>query len=165
MPTLLTDHIVHTEIPLRQVLFEDFKSLGKELPIKGGWGYTREDAIIIDKNDPIVNCGLPFDGVAIEYIIVEKRIFEELIIFRPKDQQFAGINHQLITQKLVIEENKAFDHLKIAVTAFKQDEFEKAMGEMTDEQMYHYEADYWFDITSFFGKSQSTEISKLGSVG
>jgi hypothetical protein len=27
-----------------------FKSLGRELPIRGGWGYGIEDAIIIDKN-------------------------------------------------------------------------------------------------------------------
>jgi len=38
----------------RQIIFEDFKSIKGELPIKGGWGYTQDEAIIIDKNDPIV---------------------------------------------------------------------------------------------------------------
>ena len=24
-----------------------------ELPINGGWGYTKEDAVVIDKEDPV----------------------------------------------------------------------------------------------------------------
>ena len=31
------------------------KSPGPDLPIRGGWGYNREDACIIDKNDPIID--------------------------------------------------------------------------------------------------------------
>ncbi len=54
--------------PLKQVLIEDFKSLGSKMPIKGGWGYTQEEAIIIDKNDPDNNAIL-FDGVGLEYHI------------------------------------------------------------------------------------------------
>jgi hypothetical protein len=42
-----------------------------EMPIKGGWGYTKEDAIIIDKNDPVVPKELPFDGIGLEYEIVK----------------------------------------------------------------------------------------------
>jgi len=62
----------------RQIIFEDFKI---NLPIKGGWGYDFDSACIIDKNDPSVIKGVPFDGVAIEYVFVEKRIYEEMIIF------------------------------------------------------------------------------------
>jgi hypothetical protein len=48
---------------LREVIFECFKSIDHELPITDGWGTSKEDAIIIDKNDPVVTAGLPFDGV------------------------------------------------------------------------------------------------------
>lgn len=65
------------------MLGEHFKSIS-ELPIWGGWGYTREDAVIIDRDDPIVSPDRPFDGVGIEHVFVEKRIYEELIIFQPK---------------------------------------------------------------------------------
>ena len=57
----------------REILAADFKSLGGELPIHGGWGYSREDAVVVDKDDPVVSKGIPFDGVGIEYIFVEKR--------------------------------------------------------------------------------------------
>jgi len=39
-----------------------------------------EDAVIIDKNDPIVSKVLPFNGITIEHIFAEKRIYCELIV-------------------------------------------------------------------------------------
>ena len=61
----------------RQIILEDFKI---DLPISGYWGYNLESACVIDKNDPAVSKGMPFDGIGIEYIFVEKRIYEEMII-------------------------------------------------------------------------------------
>ena len=90
---------INSEESPRDILAADFKSIG-EIPIRGGWGYTLEDAVIIDKNDPIVSKGSPFDGVSLEYVFVEKRIYEELIIFRPKDDRFTGINWKLLKQQM-----------------------------------------------------------------
>jgi len=56
----------------RQIIFEDFKI---DLPISGGWGYDIENACVIDKNDSTVIKGIPFDGVGVEYVFVEKRIY------------------------------------------------------------------------------------------
>ena len=64
--------IIRSQETPRQIIFENYKSLNGELPITGGWGYAKDDAVIIDKNDPVVPEGLPFDGVDIEYIFVEK---------------------------------------------------------------------------------------------
>lgn len=63
----------------RQIILEDFQI---DLPISGGWGYDIQSACVIDKYDPTVNKEMPFDGISIEYIFVEKRIYEEMIIFR-----------------------------------------------------------------------------------
>ena len=59
---------------------------GPDLPIRGGWGYTKEDACIIDKNDPIIDpdSPIPFYGVGYEKIFVERRIYLELITLCPK---------------------------------------------------------------------------------
>ena len=75
----------------KEILAADFKSLQDGLPIRGGWGYSQEDACIIEKNDPLVDPSLPFDGVGVEYVFVEKRIYEEMIIFRPDGEKFSGI--------------------------------------------------------------------------
>ena len=50
-----------------------------DLPIKGGWGYSIDDACIIDKTDKSVIQGIPFDGVSVEYAFIEKRNYAELI--------------------------------------------------------------------------------------
>src|SRR4051794_33003520 len=92
----------------RDILVADFKSLG-EIPIGGGWGYTLEDAVIIDKNDPGVPKGIPFDGVGLEYVFVEKRIYEELIIFRPENDRYSGIRRSLLGQKLISHNGRQYD--------------------------------------------------------
>lgn len=47
----IKNYQVQTSESLRQLIHEHYtrESHGKELPIHGGWGYTQEDAIIIDK--------------------------------------------------------------------------------------------------------------------
>ena len=95
MATKIEKPIIRSRETPRQIIFEDYKSLDGELPIAGGWGYTQADAAIIDKNDPVVIEGLPFDGVGIEYIFVEKRIYEELIIFKLLGEPYAGIRWHL----------------------------------------------------------------------
>lgn len=148
----------------------DFKSLGGELPIRGGWGYTKEDAVIIDKNDPVVPKGLPFDGHTIEYIFVEKRIYEELIIFQPEEHRCSGIEWQLVQQQLQEIDARTYDVLTFAVTAFPDKDWEELRAEWEgantavsdhfnfeahqqkrEARQLRYVTDYWFDITSFFG--------------
>ncbi|MFC1528181.1 hypothetical protein ACFL5D_05515 [Candidatus Neomarinimicrobiota bacterium] len=165
-----TPKISSAETP-RKILAADFKSLGGELPIKGGWGYSKEGACIIDKNDPVVSKNLPFDGVGIEYIFVEKRIYEELIIFQSKDSKHSGIKWELIEQKLHTIDNKHYDQLRFKVTGFRDNdwnelklEFESNEGfqnsdkkrlaheKKRKEKMVYYNTEYWFDITSFFNK-------------
>ena len=154
----------------RNILAADFKSLGGELPIRGGWGYSQEDTVIIDKNDPIVPSGIPFDGVEIEYIFVEKRIYKELIIFRPPEERFAGIKWKLLKQRSTEHKQRSYDVLSFEVTALPSKDFEELKAEWEgpdgygspgfdvdahfskrDAKTIRYVAEYWFDVTSFCG--------------
>jgi len=162
--------IIHSNEAPRQIIFEDYKSLDGELPITGGWGYTKDDAVIIDKNDPVVPEGLPFDGVGIEYIFVEKRIYEELIIFKLLGEPYAGIRWDQIEQNLESHDGRHYDVLSYEVTAFSESDFNElkdeaesnnyfkdssegwaAHEEKRESKMISYTTEYWFDITSFFG--------------
>ncbi len=153
----------------REILAHDFPSLG-ELPIQGGWGYTRDDAVIIDKNDPVVSKGLPFDGVSIEYAFVEPRAYEELIIFRPENDRYSRINTNTLGQKLTSHNNRHYDVLTFEVTALPDKDWEelkaewegpngytshefdlKAHKNKRDAPTIRYVTEYWFDITSFYG--------------
>ena len=81
------------------------------MPIKGGWGYDFDSACVIDKNDPSVSKLMPFDGVGIEYVFVEKRIYEEMIIFRGDDEKYSGIRWNLEKQELLFQNDKPYDKL------------------------------------------------------
>jgi hypothetical protein len=163
--TFVIDPIKYNK-PFREVLKDDFKSI-PELPISGGWGYTIDEAIIIDKHDPIVSTVLPFDGVGIEYAIVEKRLFEELIIFRPKGEKWGHIKWILKEQKTHTKNEKIYDYLVFSVKAHSptdyliledeikngltNDSFDILAYEERFEKLFcHTTTEYWFDITSFY---------------
>jgi len=155
----------------RQILENDFPSIGN-LPISGGWGYSKDACIIIDRDDPTVSKEMPFDGISVEYIFIEKRIYKELIVFRPKGYQFSGIEWNLNEQRLESVKNRYLDFLSFKVTAFPDDDWDylkKAwetnngfIDSLTDltlhqkereKRICYYNTEYWFDITSFFGKA------------
>ncbi|MBL0423446.1 hypothetical protein JI739_24145 [Ramlibacter sp. AW1] len=126
---------------------EDFPRLG-ELPIKGGWGYSVDDAIIIDVNDPAVDRATPFNGVALEYVLVDKRLFEELIIFREKGDRYVNIEKRLVNQRLFTTEDKTYDHLVFDVTAIPE-WAEQMPVEPQEKARVFFRSEFWFDITSF----------------
>lgn len=153
----------------REILAADYKLPLSAIPISGGWGYSQSDACIIDKNDPHVDPASPFDGLAIERLFVEKRIYEEMIIFRPRDEIFAGIRWHILEQRVVRDGGRIFDRLEFEVTAFRDydwDElkaaYEGPQGYGTpdfdqsehsskhEEKKLRFIKEFWFDITSFY---------------
>lgn len=167
----MDDLILETKESPREIIEADFKSLRAGFPIRGGWGYSKNDPCIIDKSDPVVDQTQPFNGVGLEYVFVEKRIYEELIIFRPKGQQFCGIRWELSAQNLVHEHGRVLDHLLFNVFAFYELDWDELKAEYEgpngvassafdadaharkrDQKMVRLVREFWFDVTSFFGK-------------
>ena len=162
---------IKSEESPRDILAAHFKSLRGGLPIRGGWGYTQADACIIDKNDPLVDPSLPFTGVGVEYVFVEKRIYEEMIIFRPEGEKFSGIKWNLQEQRQFDEGRRHFDRLVFEITAFRDNDWEELKAEFEgtqgyshpdfdveahekkrQEKMVRFTREFWFDITSFYGQ-------------
>lgn len=151
----------------RQIIFEDFKI---DLPITGGWGYDFETACVIDKNDATVSKAIPFNGVSVEYVFVEKRIYEEMIIFRKADEKYSGIRWELRTQELLFKDDKPYDKLVFNVVGFTDEvwseltnRFEeiKNSGKLDllpeldtyrESKAFKFIKEYYFDITSFYGQ-------------
>ena len=139
---------LHTKESPRQILREDFKSI-PELPIKGGWGYDIESAVIIDKNDPVVVPGIPFDGIGIEYVFVDKRLFEELIIFRSTGQKYIQIHKALKHQRTLLVGETQYDHLIFDVIAIPE-LLEFSSKHVQEAGRIHFVSEFWFDISSFY---------------
>ena len=168
------DYRLYTKESPRQILFEDYKL---DLPIKGGWGYSLDDACIIDKNDESVNPSVPFNGVAIEYIFVEKRLYEEMIIFREGDERFGGIRWNCDIQELIRHNDKPYDRLVFDVTAYQEsvwDEITARFDAIQNEKDFsqekfdelekyrlskirRYRREYFFDIGSFYEDSHKDD--------
>ena len=172
---------IKSEKSPREILAADFKSLRGGLPIRGGWGYSQADACIIDKNDPLVDPSHPFEGVSVEYAFIEKRIYEEMIIFRQNEERFSGIRWKFQEQNLFHEGGRSFDRLVFEITAFPDSDWKELKAEFEgpqgygspdfdeqvhekkrQEKMVRFTREFWIDITSFYGQGLSTTHKSTG---
>ena len=99
-------------------------SIDLDLPISGGWGYSIEDCVIINKTDPTVDQSLPFDGTKVEQTFVEKRIYAELIVFRQRGDALSGINWKQTSQLMKEIDDRKFDVINLRVSAFTDRDWE-----------------------------------------
>ena len=123
------------QLDVRETPLEILQALSKSRwPVSGGWGYSREDAVVIELED---GCA----GVHLEYQFMECRSYLEAKKCSSKGMKVTGINTELIMQSLTFGEGgKPYDRLKMEVTVF-----------LEGEKEIKYEEDGWFDISKFFG--------------
>lgn len=155
---------------LRNVLAQDFSRDCTELPISGGWGYSQDEAIRFERDKfPIPQAA---DYVGFEYHIVQKLLYEELIIFQPKGAAFSGIDHRRKSQQLLGLDGRYYDKLVFEIDCWsdyhwellKQDWEENDYGQRPgfdlpkhtakrDAARISYEREFWFDVTEVFGST------------
>ncbi len=159
---------INTQTSLREVC-ASYTFPKEEMPIKGGWGFTKEDAIIIDKNDSVIPQGEAFDGVGLEYSIVSKRIDLEFTYLQDEKNGYRDVHWKLYKQETLKENDRYFDKLTIKITALpyeawksriiewkengRKPDFDKEwfMAKTLELTQYCYR-EFWFDITSFYGQ-------------
>ena len=160
---------VRLDVPLLQVLAEDFPQDCLNLPISGGWGYTQSDAIVFVR-DKFPNPAAT-NFVSLEYHIAQKVIYEELIVTRPKDYRFSGITLDLKMQSLIDDHTRKYDHLALSIGCWSdwhweqlKDEWEKndfgkragfdlkAHDAKRDASQVRYDREFWFDITEVYDR-------------
>jgi hypothetical protein len=118
---------VLTDVPLRQALSEDFPQDCANLPIAGGWGYTQREAIIFVRQQFPRPSAPSFVGL--EYHIAQKIIYEELIIFRTKDDRFSGIDVDQKSQELIMEGDRIYDRIDLIVSCWSDAHWESLRAE------------------------------------
>lgn len=160
---------IQTNVPLRQVLAEDFPRDCANLPISGGWGYTQSDAIIFVRHQ--FPQSFQPDFVGLEYHVAQKIIYEELIVFRSKDDRFSGIEMKRSSQKTVSDNGRMFDCLDFVVSCWSDLHWESLKKEWEDNDagqhagfdlknhaekrraaQIDYQRQIWFDISDVFGR-------------
>ena len=152
---------IKTDAVLRDVLKEDYKV---DLPIEGGWGYSQSTSIKFLKQET------RYDFVSLEYQIAQWLLFEELIIFRERDDLHSGIEKKLKQQKMFEENGRRYDVLEFEVTCWHDFYWEKLKTEWDEakanssidpsflkdhekkrnEAMLRFNRTYYFEITDVF---------------
>lgn len=171
MPKLIKETIVSKTINLnrfknkkspKQILENDFLSI-YNIPISGGWGYSLNDTIVINKYPDSITEKNFQTGYDLQKVFIKSRIYEELIISNKSDK-YTKIRWKMIKQKLLPKNERIIDYFKYRVCGFKLIEYiklkyelskikdisEKKIKEHFDKILICYDSEFWFDITSFF---------------
>ena len=156
-----TPHLVTDQTPY-EILSEDFPK--HDWPISGGWGYDRSSPCIIEADNE-------YDGVSLEMQFIQYRTYEELIVFRDRDDCYAGINIKKDFQALMHIDNRYYDKVDYTVSAWPKADWEMLKMDWISHKGYAddaegarkhlslklskmvtYKTTGYFDITSFYGK-------------
>jgi hypothetical protein len=123
------------QLDIQKIPLEILEVLTKSRwPVSGGWGYSREDAVVIELDDER-------DGVHLEYQFLEARCYLEVMKCASKGVKLEVLDIDRKMQNLVFGEGgKSYDKLTMEVTAT-----------LNGEEEVKYEVVGWFDISKFFG--------------
>jgi hypothetical protein len=127
---------------------------GNALPIRGGWGYSIDDAVIVDAENTR-------RGLDVEYEFVDKRNYAELVFGKPVGQMLIQIDKKRLMQRVSTLEGRHYDVLRFELFVLPRqaldmldaaklaaDEYKR----LKDKYALHLEREYYFDITGFYGK-------------
>jgi hypothetical protein len=136
--------------------------------LEAGVTISRQPASLTN-DEPRVSSAEAFDGVAIEHVFAEKRLYEELIVSRPSGKKYSNIEKRLSRQSLHRVDSRMYDVWVFDVTAFREQDldflratFEGPNGisnpdfdraghaKLHQSLMRGGSRQYWFDIISFF---------------
>jgi hypothetical protein len=157
------------EIPIFKNTLESIYDYIGDLPLNGGWGYKKEDAVIINKYDLMVDQSYHFNGIGLEYFLIRHRNWTELITFKKEDEQFSEIEFNMLEQNLHFDEKHIYDHVVYEITCFRssdykilQEEWETKYGSTDFDINEHtrkreskkviFTKEIWFEISSFYGE-------------
>ncbi|MCQ2380322.1 MAG: hypothetical protein MJ025_05310 [Victivallaceae bacterium] len=123
----------------RQVLLEHFEKTRHQLPIEGGWGYSLDDAVVIKTEDPDINPGKPFFGIAVENVFIHYRIREELEY--ASKEKYHCVNWTKTGQRLVFSDGRPYDVISYVVEAMPQDKWDELCNDYDAHNGYRNDPD------------------------
>ena len=106
--------------------------LPEDLPVAGGWGYTKEDACILIDDREIAGEEEPI-GLDFEFAFIESRLIEELNAM-PLEEALSNIRWKVQNQSLERDPSgaPAYDCLSVVVSAYLRSDLE-ALAAARDE--------------------------------
>ena len=139
---------------LREIIKTHFNV---SLDIEGGWGYTKEEATVINDFHTI-------PAKQLEHTFASMRAYGEMSMTLPKEERYGSINVNELSREKVNFQDRIFDNVQYEVSAIKErdyagfiDEYKEGYGNASFDMEDHFrrrkEATlkrtiaHWFDIT------------------
>lgn len=127
-----------------------------ELDVSGGWGYNREQALIIHKSE------MPLQQL--QHTLASMRAFIEMNMTMPENDRYGAINVNETVRECVSENNKIYDKITYEISGMLERDYEALIEEYKAgyespgfdieahfqkrrEKSVVLERDFWFDIT------------------
>jgi hypothetical protein len=135
---------------LREELLIEFPSLKNKLPISGGWGYSIDELIRIEKQHSTIKSKKTFDLIDCEYLVFENRLTLEIMELQRKGVTIYSLDYLIKNQYLLFEDDKKIDKLifevRLTVKSNKKDTIKSKQQLITIEVL----SEICFVITDFF---------------
>lgn len=96
-------------------------SLGLELPVRGGWGYCKDKALIIKENF------MPIEQLQFMFAMGRATIVMNLT--RTKENRYGGINIKELSREVLEEEGETFYKVTYEVTGMLEEIYAKFIDE------------------------------------
>ncbi|MDM5272445.1 hypothetical protein PGH07_09660 [Sulfurovum sp. zt1-1] len=128
-----------------------------DFPISGGWGYTLEEATVVNdlRDIPLTQ---------FEHTFASMRAYGEMNMALPENQRYGSINVNERHREKVIHDNKTYEKITYEISAMKEsvyatliDEYKEGYGKEGFDIEDHFqkrrestlkrEVIHWFDIT------------------
>jgi hypothetical protein len=148
------DQIPSSE-PIQEVIKAAFDA---ELPLSGGWGYTKAFATVIDANPdahPLAQ---------LEHMIASMRAYLEMNMTQPEEARYGSINLNEKTRETIEEGERTYHHVTYEISAMKEsdyadfiEEYKKGYGKEDFDMEEHFQRrkeatlvrtePHWFEVS------------------
>ena len=136
--------------------------IGEKFPLEGGYGYSKDDAVVINKNHVNADPSEIFYGIGVEKAYVKYRAWKELMVNENHGFFEEGRKLTMKQQAIIRGENgKVYDLLKYEVCGEevllndKKEPIKDSKNNYILSNLLCYDTEYWFEISSYYGQSLS----------
>ena len=129
-----------------------------ELSIDGGWGYTQDEATVVNDFQNI-------PPKQFEHTFASMRAYGEMNMSLPEEERYGSINVNELSREEITDNGKNYDKVTYEISAMKEsdyaafiDEYKEGYGSETFDMTDHFNrrkeatlkrnATHWFDITN-----------------
>ena len=138
---------IPSDEPITEVIKAAFDT---DLPVEGGWGYTRDLATAFTDNPQ----ELPI--TQLEHMLASMRAYLEMNMILPKEERYGSINLNEKSREEIVEGEKLYHKVTYEITAMKEDTYAAFIDEY--KEGYGKEG---FDMEAHFQRRKEATLVRL----